>query len=606
MTGPAVRAAIALALFGLSGAASPATAQERPGDGTDCPSGVISSVRIDNQSIYEAGDSARAAARGWLQDAAAWLAQRVHVRTRRGLIASELLFAAGDCLDPLLIDESERSLRSLSFIAEADILHAPAGDGGVDVQVLTRDDWTLKLDVRPELDGGLRLARLAVAEENFMGTGTMLGAYLRNQVEQRDLGVQLRNPRLARTRFDAAISAGRTRTGNFLSESLSHPFVGEIGRWAFVESYSLREDVFPYANPGAGSSVHVSLPVQTRRAEATVGHRFGAPGDLTILAAGVSWESLRFDGYPAGVEVITGFDYSAPGVADSATIDALAHQVSQRGITRLNVVVGKRNVRFVKRRGLDAVRAEQDVRVGAQAVLTAGASLGRSELGADAAAREVRGSVSLFGGAAGANWVVSSELNVEGAWLPGADPGARSYRDLLGEVDAYLYWQPGAGRRHTVVLGVSGAGGRENARPFQLTLGGPFGIRGYDRLDFPAARRLVANLEDRITLDGPFPDLFDLGLAVFLDIGAGWAGDAPFGIDSGLRAAAGIGLRMAFPNGNRQVFRIDFAAPFMHRGQGGPQLRIGYDATSLLATIKGRQVRRSRGAGPSALFLGSR
>ena len=606
MTGPAVRAAIALTLLGLSGAASPASAQERPGDGRDCPSGVIANVFVDNQSIYEATDSALAESRGWLQGAAAWVAQRVHVRTRRGLVESELLFRAGDCLDPLLIHESERSLRSLPFIAAADIHHAPAGAGAVDVHVRTRDDWTLKLDVRPELDQGLRFGYLGMAEENFMGTGTTLGAYLRHQVEQRDVGVQLRNPRVAQTRVDAAISAGRTRTGSFFSESLSHPFVGEVGRWAFVESYSLREDVFPYSQPDAGPSVHVSLPVQTRRAEATVGHRFGAPGDLTILAAGVSWESLRFDGFPAGVEVISGFDYSTRDTADAATIDALAHQVSRRGIGRFNVVVGKRNIRFVQRRGLDAVRAEQDVRVGAQAVLAAGASLGRSELGAGTATREVRGSVSVFGGAAGEDWVVGSELNVEGAWLPGADPGARSFRDILGEFDGYLYWQPGGGRRHTVVLGVRGAGGWENARPFQLTLGGPFGIRGYDRLDFPASRRLVANLEDRITLDGPFPDLFDVGLAVFLDIGAGWAGDAPFATDSGLRGAAGVGVRMAFPNGNRQVFRFDLAAPLMHRGRSGLQLRVGYDATSLLATVRDRQMQRSRGAGPSKLFLGNR
>ena len=606
MTGPAVRTAATLILLGLLGAAHPATAQETPGARSECPGGVIVNVVVDNKSIYEEAGPEVGESHGWVQALVAWVANRVHIRTRKGLVESELLFRPGDCFDQLLLDESERSLRSLPFLAEADIRHAPASDGEVEVFVTTRDDWTLKLDVRPELDQGLRFAYIGGAEENFLGTGTLLGVYVRDQVEQRDAGVHLRNPRLARTRFDGAISGGRTRTGTFLTESLLYPFVGEIGRWAFVESYSVREDIFPYAIPEAGASTYVSLPMQTRRAEVTVGRRFGAPGNLTVLAAGVSWEGLRFDGFPDGVEVVPGLDYSAREAADGAMIEAVAGQATLRRIPRFHVVLGKRNIRFTTRRRLDAVRAEQDVRVGTQALVAAGTTLGGPEIGAAGADREMRGSLSLFGGSAGDRWVFNSELNLEGGWLPGADPATPSFRDVLGEFDAYLYWQPGTGSGHTVVLGMSGAGGWDNTRPFQLTLGGPLGVRGYGRLDFPAARRLVVNLEDRITLDAPFSDVFDVGLAVFVDVGAGWKGDAPFSTDSGLRAAAGAGLRFAFPDGNRQVVRLDLAVPLEAGGLRDYHLRIGYDATSLLATLRDRQMQRSRGAGPSAVFLGTR
>ncbi|MCY4574087.1 MAG: BamA/TamA family outer membrane protein [Gemmatimonadetes bacterium] len=606
MNGSAVRPAATLILLGLLGAAPSASAQEAPEGRPECPAGVIVNVFVENQSIYEEDGPEDGQSHGWVQRLAAWVANRVHIRTRKGLIESELLFRAGDCFDQLLLDESERSLRSLSFLAEADIRHAPASDGRMDVFVTTRDDWTLKLDVRPELDQGLRFAYLGGAEENFLGTGTLLGVYVRDQVEQRDVGVHLRNPRLARTRFDGAISGGRTRTGTFFTESLSYPFVGEVGRWAFVESYSLREDIFPYATQDAGSSTYVSLPMQTRRAEVTVGRRFGTPGNLTVLAAGVSWEGLRFDDFPEGVEVVPGLDYSSRVNADEAMIEAVAGQTAPRRIPRLHAVVGKRNIRFITRRGLDAVRAEQDVRVGTQAMVAAGTTLGGAELGAEGTHREVRGSISLFGGAAGDSWVFNSELNLEGAWLPGTERPARSFRDVLGEFDAYLYWQPGVASRHTVVLGLSGAGGWDNARPFQLTLGGPLRVRGYGRLDFPAARRLVVNLEDRITLDAPFSDVFDVGLAFFVDVGAGWKGDAPFSTDSGLRGAAGAGLRFAFPDGNRQVVRFDLAVPLEAGGLRDYQLRIGYDATSLLATLRDLQVLRSRGAGPSTVFLGGR
>ena len=46
-----------------------------------------------------------------------------------------------------------------------------------------------------------------------------------------------------------------------------------------------------------------------------------------------------------------------------------------------------------------------------------------------------------------------------------------------------------------------------------------------------------------------------------------WAGDAPFGVTSPLRANVGVGLRGAFPPGSRQTFRLDVGVP-LHSGIG--------------------------------------
>ena len=605
MTGSADRPAVTLILLGLLGAAHPAMAQNPPGDGSECPAGVIGTIFVDNRSIYEetgpeAGDS-----RGWIQRMATWVSDRLHRRTRRELIESELVFKAGDCLDQLLLDESERILRSLPFIAEADIQALETNTGEVLVFVDTRDDWTLRLDMRPELDQGLRIAYAGATEENLWGTGTLLGVYYREQDEQRDVGMQLRTVRLAGTRADAAVSAGRTRTGVFFTESIAYPFVGEIGRWAFVESFSMREDLFPYATPEGSDFSTASLPMQSRRAEATVGRRFGNPGDLTVVGSGLSWEELRFDGFPEGVEMVSRFDYSTRDTADAATIETIRHQVASRRAPLLSVVAGKRNIRFVTRRGLDALTGEQDVRVGTQVLGALGTTLGSPELGAEGRNRELRGNISIFGGSAGEQWVFNSELAIEGAWLPGTAGSAAAYRDVLGRIGAYLYLQPDSARRHTLVIGVSAAGGWDNARPFQLTLGGPFGVRGYDRLDFPAARRVLVSVEDRIRI-GSLRNLFDVGVAVFVDAGKGWRGDVPFGTDSGLRAAAGAGLRFALPSGARQVVRLDVAVPLHPGGLRDTRIRLSHDAISLLAPFRDRQMRRSRGAGQPSVLLGGR
>ena len=581
----------------------PASAQE-PNRESACESAVIGHVFVDNHTIYEAGPGGND---GWgaFADRARTIANKLHRRTRRSFIEDELLFQSGDCLDPFLISESERILRSLPFIADADVYPIPVAANEVHVVVDTRDDWTLKLDVRPEFDDGLKITHVGFTEENLAGTGTLLGFYLKERDEQRDLGLELLTPRLSGTRLDGRIGGGRTRTGIFFHESIAYPFVGEVGRWAFVESYSLREDLFRYAAPAGSAFTNVSLPVQTRRAEATLGFRLGTPGSLTVIGAGLSWDDVRFESFPGDVTVVSGFDFSNPDTADASTIETLRPQVTPRRAVRLSFVAGKRNIRFITRRGLDAIHGEQDIRVGTQALIAVGTTLGTPASAPGNGAHEARGRVSLFGGAAGDSWILNSELSVEGAWLFAGETSAGTFRDILAEAGAYFYWQPPPAPRHTLVLGLSGAGGWDSSLPFQLTLGGPYGIRGYDREDFPAGQRFVAHVEDRINLDGPFGELFDLGLTLFADVGAGWRGSVPFGTDSTLRGAAGAGLRFGFPSGARQVVRLDLAVPMEPGGLGSMQFRVGYDAVSLLTGFGDAQVRRSRNASPAAAIFGA-
>ena len=606
-------------------------AAQHPESDPGCAGPVIDSLDIVIHSIgIPEADST--ASRGAFRRFGRWLgsaANRLHRRTRPSVIEQELLFAKGDCLDESVLDESARILRALPFLAEADVRSVISEDGGrARVEVETRDEWTLKLDLRPEWEDGLRITYASATEQNLMGRGLLVGLYATQRDEERDLGGQIRTIQLAGTRMDAHLTGGRTRTGVFFTESLTYPFVGELGRWAFVESYSLREDLFPYAAPAGSTFTNASLPIQTSYAEATIGRRLGTPGALTVLAGGLSWEDVRFDGYPDGVEVVSGFDFSVRDTADQGTIDAIASQVGPRRGAYLNLLAGSRRIRFEIRRGLDALRGIQDVRVGTQALLALGTSLGGVEHRGLPDGREIRGSLSLFAGDAGPSWIFNSELTLSGAgFFPSAPSSASSFRDLLGEFGAALYWHPGADHddsaisRHTVVLGLTGAGGWKNTLPFQLTMGGAAGLRGYAREDFPAGHRILATLEDRILLGSRSGDcsavradrgsgtrdrgcVLDLGLVAFLDVGAGWQGDVPFGTDSGLRASTGIGLRVAFPSGARQVIRFDLALPLEAGGFRQLQFRIGTDALSLLNGFANRQVRRSRIASPASSFLG--
>jgi len=71
---------------------------------------------------------------------------------------------------------------------------------------------------------------------------------------------------------------------------------------------------------------------------------------------------------------------------------------------------------------------------------------------------------------------------------------------------------------------------------------------------------LFASMEQRFDLESVSPGFADLGAAIFLDAGRMWAGDAPFGRDSGWEAGVGAGLRGS-PSGSRQVLRMDVTFP---------------------------------------------
>src|SRR5262245_52808047 len=71
------------------------------------------------------------------------LANRLHRNTRDEVIERQLLFKPGDRYSRHALDESERILRQNRYLYDVDIRPVRYGDGRVDLEVVTRDVWTL-------------------------------------------------------------------------------------------------------------------------------------------------------------------------------------------------------------------------------------------------------------------------------------------------------------------------------------------------------------------------------------------------------------------------------------------------------------------------------
>jgi hypothetical protein len=194
-------------------------------------------------------------------------------------------------------------------------------------------------------------------------------------------------------------------------------------------------------------------------------------------------------------------------------------------------------------RGFDALAAVQDVARGVQFGIVAGRG-NDTFLSADLYAGA--GSPRLF-----------TALRVEAEARHGAD--ADQWDSMVASSRLALYWKPSGA--HVVIVSNEISGGWRMRVPFQLALGAlPGGVRGYHDSRVVGAVRSVARLEDSWSL-GRLNRHVGLGFATFADAGVVWAGDAPFGVHSGVKTGVGAGLLAAIPPRSKRLWRLDVAVP---------------------------------------------
>ena len=589
--GPGLRSGVRrLLLATLCLAPAPALAQRVP---DICADGRISYVHLDNASIFDVSDPNLDRRFGWAYRAA----NALHVRTRDWVLRRELLFAPGDCFDQFLADESERLLRGYSFLSEVDIYPVPLPDSTVQVIVDTRDEWSTRVDVRLGTRRGLTLEGLRLTEDNLLGTGQTVGAFFFEREVTREYGLLYHTPQVLGTRWDLHAEFGRTRPGSFVRQEISYPYVGEVSRWAGRQSFRREDRFFDYIttdNPPLDSP-HVLQPVREKSFDAALVRRFGRPGELAILGAAITYGQLAYPGPP---EIAPGGDYDNREPADDSTRVTLLPQSQALDNIRAFALLGYRSAFWVRRRGLDSMRGQEDIRLGAEAGLAVGRSLPSLEKDDD-----LFTTLTLYTGMEAGSALVVGHARLDARRDLGVQTEASEWEDVYLDGELLAYLKPGARApspsRHTLLFRLAGFGGWQTRTPFQLTLGGERAVRGFDPDRYPGGRRLVASLEDRIYFGWPLPDLLDLGGSAFLDAGRIWAGDAPYGGDSGWKAAVGLGLRASFPAGGRSTYRLDFAWP-LERNTGLGDFRVSVslgEVIGLQTRITDEQIDRSRPQG---------
>lgn len=510
--------------------AAPALAQRTEG-GAPCAGQRIDAIVID----------ARAPTVSGLQrvPVVGRVVRETHVTTRPRVISNFLVLEPGEKCTELRRAESERILRAQPFIADASIDAVPNARGGVDLHVLTIDEASTILSTA--ISGDAPIVRGAkVGSSNFGGLGVHVSAGWRYQRHFNDrMELRLSDYQFMGQPYVVNFLAYRDPLSRDDRAEIMLPFRTDLQRvaWRATIGESRTHALF-----GPRDSGQLALSYRREHGEAGGLARIGPPGALSIVGLSLTSERAAPD---SGAWRVT----DAGLFADTAS--AFAGRFPGVHASRVNALLGVRGIRFMRARGLDALRGVHDVPMGVQI----GGLVGRG--------------MPLFG-------ATTNDVLVAGEMYVGLGNPRRTYRlqfqsearRMLGTSNWDGMVTSGRVARHsrvtddrTRVIAVEWSGAHRVRVPHALTLETPEGgMRGYRGATSVGARRVIGRIDESMYVGSPFA-FGDLGLAAFVDAGKIWAGDLPYGTTTDVRGAAGISVLLAIPMRSTRTWRLEYAMP---------------------------------------------
>src|SRR5882724_3500270 len=122
-------------------------------------------------------------------------ANALHIQTREGVIRRALLFKSGDPFSVRALDETERVLRSTRYLYDVKFRAVAYHDGVVDLEVETRDTWTLDPGFSASRSGGANSSGIQIKEYNLLGSGMSVSYGRSNSVDRSGNALEFANER---------------------------------------------------------------------------------------------------------------------------------------------------------------------------------------------------------------------------------------------------------------------------------------------------------------------------------------------------------------------------------------------------------------------------
>lgn len=457
------------------------------------------------------------------------LANRWHINTRESTVLDRLLVRTGDVYRESIVRESERLLRDTRYLYDATITPIRYVDGVVDLEVVTRDVWTLNPGVSFGRKGGKSTSGIEFEELNLFGRGTEISIKQQNEVDRDIQSFRYVDNQLGSGWWTLELEHSDFSDGGAQRILLERPFYALDTREAYGISWLKDERIDPRYNDG-------ELLGRYRRESAAktiyLGRSAGLrDGAVTRWSIGLSDESAFFQRAELGVASFT-IPADRRFVYPWAQFEWIEDD-------------------FRVLRNRDKIERNEDFQYGWRV---------RGRLGR---------SIESWGSDRNA-WLLSGDLH------KGYELDSKSSLFLTGSLGA-RYEERGL-RNAKVSLGARYYHRQSDRRLFfasaevdsgekldldnEIVLGGDTGLRGYPLRYRNGLGRWTVTLEQRGYTDWyPFR-LVHVGAAAFVDIGGTWGNVDGQRSKHDILADAGVGLRLGNSRsalGN--VLHIDLAFP---------------------------------------------
>jgi hypothetical protein len=500
--------------------------------------------------------------------------------TKPWVIRAYLLLAPGQRCTERNRSESERLLRLQPYIASASVRAVPDGPGRVRILVETVDEVPVIAGARMH---GMLPARLTIGNENVLGSGVTVALSAERGFAYRNgLGVRLKQFGAFGRPYTLAAEAQRYPLGGEWVLEFAHPFLTALERNAFHTGAQEIRAFYPVVRPSGAD-----LAVSVRRSSYDMGAvtRVGNGTVVGVVGAALIGENVRT---ASGAVIVTD-----TGLAAVAPDTELGGRFPAFRVTRLAAIGGLRALRFATVTGFDALTAVQVVGSGVQFDALAGPSMFSSTLKSDMFL-----STDIYAGLGNPRSFLLARVTGEGR----RDRATRGWRGVVADGRAAWYARLPDATMQLVTLEVSAI--QHLAYPFQLTFRDhDGGVRGYPDATFAGGRRAVLRLDERRLLPS-VTRRADVAIGAFMDAGKLWAGDVPYGVTTGIKAAVGLSLYTAFPSGGKRTYRLDIALP-LNRPPGGARWELRFssaDRTRMLWSEPADISRVRAGAAPANLL----
>lgn len=465
-------------------------------------------------------------------------ANAIHYVTEPHIIAEQVLFTANMPVNSSLLAESERILRERKYVGDAKIRVLQDCDNTVDLEVVTREVWTLSPDITYKAAGGHSTTGIGVSDSNILGSGQSLAFKVKKDQERNSALLAFKNPNIRGSRIEINAEYAKNSDGHHYYLQTGLPFFALENKRAWNFNYESTSEVLTQYQFGEQVS---QLQHNTRNTDIQYGFSTGRQGaSIKRFSFGLHVEEHQYQNIfalPAPTALGLNLDLRYPFTQFEAIEDS-----------------------YVEGYNIGQIKRTEDLHIGHHLRVIVGFAPGSDN-----------------------SLIVKGEytdtllyrpkllLQVATNWDGRRDQHSGSWQDTVMHLELNL--NRGQTDRRSLFLSLSANHSINLNNGRQVDLGGSSGLRGFDNHFLNGNTALKFTAEERVFTDYHFLQLVRLGFAVFYDAGRVFGNSNP--LMQNIYQNIGVGLRLAPSRSESgQIVHLDLAYPINDKIPGGSGIQF--------------------------------